>query len=149
VYSVFAATDNIGGISWEGISTIFTILVAFLTLFWRISTWKATQDERLKSLEAVVIGDGKGNEGCALRHRALESKITEVPTRRAMADAFDQIRGLQESAAEDRRRTDVALERIEGVLRALVDKVDVMMESEGRRPLGRTKTNPGFDPSKR
>lgn len=117
-----------------------------LGLLWKVAQWHTETGERLKSLEAIVVGDGKGSEGCALRHRALDAQIREAPSKGSVADAFEQLRALEARAAEDRQSNAVALARIESTLQALVDKLDAL--ADGPRPIGRQRTNPGFDPAK-
>ena len=123
--------------------------LAVLGLLWRVATWHADTDGRLKSIEAIIFGDGKGNEGCALKHRALDKMLSDAPTRGSVNDAFQQVRALEKTANEDRQRFSVALERMEGAIEHLTQKVEELTAEVRERPLGRTKTNPGFDPSKR
>ena len=128
------------------IGVIATNAIFFLTMLWRVASWQTVMEERMKKLEEMVLGDGKGSEGCAKRHRDIENAMRDVPSRGSLGEAFDQIRTLERTAAEDRRKTAVDLEQIKGLLLSLVEKVDLLAES---RPQGRTKTNPGFDPIKR
>ena len=79
-------------------------------------------------------------ECCSEHHR-------ELPSKGSMSEAFEQIRSLERAAAEDRRGVEVALANINGSLQRLEDKIDALA-CEERRPLGRTKTNPGFDPKR-
>ena len=128
------------------IGVIATNAIFFLTVLWRVASWQSSMDERMKKIEEIVLGDGKGMEGCTKRHRELDAALREVPSRGSLGEAFDQIRTLERTAAEDRRKTAVDFEQIKGLLLSLVDKVDSLAES---RSQGRTKTNPGFDPNKR
>lgn len=131
-------------LGWLGQALSGVSFVAVLGLLWRVSAWHSETAGRIKALEDISK-DSRGNPGCAARHQALDAAAREAPTKGSMSDAFDQIRALERATADDRQRLAVAMERIDGALSRLEDKVDAL-GGEDRRPLGRTKTNPGFNP---
>lgn len=114
--------------------------------------WMIRQDRRIeRGRESVENLRGsleryQTREQSAECRRHMEEVLRESPSKDSLASAFAQIRTIEERAAEDRQATAVALARIEATLQALLEKVDALGEP---RPAARTRTSPGFDPSKR
>ena len=63
---------------------------------------------------------------CLERRREVDARLADMPTRGSINDAFAQLRTLEKSAAEDRQKFAVAMERVEGVLERLEEKIDAL-----------------------
>lgn len=147
---VLAAADVVADLGWLGQALGGMSFFAFLGLLWRVSGWHKGTEDRLEGLEKTINGDGKANEGCALRHKQIDKVLGAVPSRDSVSDAFNAVRALEAKAAEDRQKFAevqaqerqkfaVAMERIEGVLERLEGKIDSLAEEERERrvPVGR------------
>lgn len=137
--AVLAAPD--ATVDWTGLLPGIPFL-AVLALLWRVATWHSETDGRLKSVEVILLGDGKGNEGCASRHRALDKIIASAPDRGSMDRAFDKVRQIEDRAAEDRLQFTNSLTKMQGSIDALTGRIDRVLEErrETTNPRGRIPT---------
>lgn len=164
-----ASPDAGGGYTVDDLFKIITGTTGILLLgmLWKISAYHTATAARFERIEGLLFGDGKGNEGCAIKHRALDKLISDAPSRGSVNEAFQQVRALEKTAAEDRaefakvlaedrQSFKVALAELKGMVMTMTEKFDGLTrevelmargdEGDVRRPLARTKTNPGFKP---
>ncbi len=145
-----------------GIETVWTTgdaIAASVVIAGSIA-WLVRQDRRIESLKAAVadltkdLAKYQTREVCGERQRAVDGSMRDLPTKGAVAECFEQIRGLDRQAAEDRRKSEVAYQKIESKLDYLIDEFNrereerakerAERERDARAALGRTPTDPNI-----
>ena len=165
---------------WWQILLNGTSLATFIGLVWFVATYKGKVDRvikvvtpedeekalgvRVKKLEDVVDGDGRGNPGCAARHELIDKRLSEAPSQKSMSAAFtkieeltrlltDAVQELKLQAADDRRQFEVTVEHLRGVTKRLDDRISRLLGEEvaadedlpQRGPMKRQATNPRLE----